>query len=114
MGMHDSVKHHSYDSRRYIVLKAGTISFDDTRIGCLVLNMSTGGAGLILESDAALPLSFDLEINDERLRRRCRAVWRDDRQIGIAFNQDRPHKARQPASEGPDLVPSLQDMDQQR
>jgi hypothetical protein len=84
--MHNVLKSHKYDSRRRIVLKAGVISFQDTRIECFVLNISTGGAGLVLESDAALPFSFDLEIGDENLQRRCIVVWRNDRQVGVAFD----------------------------
>jgi PilZ domain len=86
--MHNVLKNHKYDSRRRIVLKAGLISFQDTRIGCFVLNISAGGAGLVVESDAAIPFSFDLEIGDERIRRRCLVVWRNDRQIGVAFDLD--------------------------
>jgi PilZ domain len=86
--MHNVLRNHKYDTRRRIVLKTGMISFHDTRIGCFVLTISTGGAGLVLESDAALPFSFDLEIGDERIRRRCVVVWRNDRQIGVAFDID--------------------------
>jgi hypothetical protein len=86
--MYNVLKNHKYDSRRKIVLKTGLISFQDTRIGCFVLNISTGGAGLVLENDAALPFSFDLEIGDDRIRRRCLVVWRNDRQVGVAFDLD--------------------------
>ena len=90
--MHNVLKNHKYDSRRRIVLKTGLISFQDTRIGCFVLNISAGGAGLVVESDAAIPFSFDLEIGDERIRRRCLVVWRNDRQIGVGirFGPGRP------------------------
>jgi hypothetical protein len=47
------------------------------RSGCIVLNVSAGGAGLLLESNAAIPLSFDIEIGDERIRRSSGA-WRTD------------------------------------
>jgi len=50
-------------------MKRGTIFFRNTSIGCLVLNISTGGAGLAVESDAALPFAFDLEIESEPIRR---------------------------------------------
>jgi hypothetical protein len=62
--------------------------FRDTRIDCLVLNVSDGGAGLVTERDIAVPPSFHLEIDGERVRRRCRVVWRDDRQIGVSYDFD--------------------------
>jgi hypothetical protein len=88
MEMHGVLKNHKYDSRRMIVLKAGSISFQDTCIACVVLNISAGGAGLIVESDAAIPFAFDLEIGDECIHRRCLLVWRNDRQIDVTFDLD--------------------------
>ena len=72
-----------------MVLKGGTISFHGTTIGCFVLNISTGGAGLVVESDVAIPFLFDLEIDGEQIRRRCTTVWRNDLQIGVTFDFDR-------------------------
>ena len=86
--MHNVLKNHKYDSRRRIVLKTGLISFRDTSIECFVLNISAGGAGLVVDSDVAIPFSFGLEISDEQIRRRCLVVWRYDGQIGVAFDLD--------------------------
>jgi hypothetical protein len=84
--MHNVLKNHKYDSRRRIVLKTGLICFHGTSIECFVLNISAGGAGLVVDSDVAIPFSFDLEISDERIRRRCLVVWRYGRQIGVVFD----------------------------
>ena len=54
-----------------------------------MLNISTGGAGLVLDSDVPLPFSFDLEIDGEQIRRRCLVVWRNDCLLGVSFNLDR-------------------------
>jgi hypothetical protein len=82
------LKAHPTDGPRKIVLKGGSIHFEETHLGCFVLNISTGGAGLVLDSNAAIPLSFDLEIDGERPRRRCRVVWRNDCHLGVSFDLD--------------------------
>jgi hypothetical protein len=86
--MRDALTSYKQDGRREIVLKPGSIYFKGTSIGCMVLNISTGGAGLLLESDAAIPFAFDLEISGEHNHRRCLIVWRNDRQIGVVFDLD--------------------------
>jgi hypothetical protein len=83
------LKAHPTDGPRKIVLKAGLIHFQETSVGCFVLNISSGGAGLVLDGDAPLPFSFDLEIDGERTRRRCRLVWRNDCHLGVSFELER-------------------------
>ena len=97
--MRDSLKNHKQDSRRKIVLKPGVISFQGERISCVVLNISTGGAGLVLEDDDAIPFAFDLEINGEHIHRRCLLVWRNDHHLGVLFSSD-PHRAPQQRESG--------------
>lgn len=84
--MREGLKNYKQDSRRKVVLKPGVISFQGEHVGCIVLNISTGGAGLVLEDDDALPAGFDLELNGENIRRRCLLVWRNDRHLGVLFN----------------------------
>lgn len=60
-----------------------------SRRGASVLNISTGGTGLILDSDVPIPLSFDLEIDGEHIHRRCLLVWRNDCLLGVSFDPDR-------------------------
>jgi hypothetical protein len=83
------LKGYHADGPRKIVLKGGLISFQDTSVGCFVLNISTGGAGLVLDSDIAIPFSFELEIDGERTRRRCLVAWRNDCHLGVSFDVDR-------------------------
>jgi PilZ domain len=90
--MRDAFKTYKQDSHRKVVLKPGLITFQGERINCVVLNLSTGGAGLVLENDEAIPFAFDLEINGEHIRHRCLLVWRNDRHLGVLFNSD-PHRA---------------------
>jgi hypothetical protein len=84
--MPNALKSFKQDGRRKVVLKAGTISFQGIRVDCFVLNISVGGAGLIVESEIAIPFSFDLEIGEDCVRRHCRIVWRNDHQIGVSFD----------------------------
>ncbi|QOZ28280.1 PilZ domain-containing protein [Bradyrhizobium sp. CCBAU 51753] len=78
-------------------MKRGTIYFRDSSLGCLVLNISTGGAGLAVESDVAIPLAFELEIESEPIRRRCVVAWRLERRLGVTFELDPvPRPERRP------------------
>jgi hypothetical protein len=87
--MQKMMKAYQADGPRQILLKAGLISFQDASIGCFVLNISTGGAGLVLDRDLPIPFSFDLEIDGESARRRCLVVWRNDCHLGVSFDLDR-------------------------
>jgi PilZ domain-containing protein len=74
------------NSKRYEVLKAGTISFRTSNIDCTVHNISIGGANLEVESDLKIPDAFRLVIDPEFGNRHCHVVWRKDRRIGVAFD----------------------------
>lgn len=87
--MSTTIKKYKTDSQRTILMKRGTLFFRDTSVGCLVLNISTAGAGLALESDVAIPFAFDLEIESEPIRRHCILVWRLERRLGVTFEFDR-------------------------
>jgi hypothetical protein len=79
-------KKHKIDSRRTPVGQFATISFGGKKLPCLVLNISGGGAGLVLQSDVLLPAIFDLEMRGDHTRRRCVTVWRADRRLGVSFD----------------------------
>ena len=91
------LKHHKNDSQRKMVLKSGTISFRGTSVACVVLNISNGGAGLVVESDVAIPFMFDLAIDGEPVRRRCQVVWRIECRIGVLFDFGPGERAQNPA-----------------
>jgi len=63
------LKAYQADGPRKVVLKDGLICFQDTRIGCFVLNISTGGAGLVLDSD--VPIVYLA----------CRLIWIADPEL---------------------------------
>jgi len=74
-------------AQRYRVFKGGTITFDNGGIACTVRNMSAGGAAIDIDLPGTLPQSFTLSISRDNFVRNCRAVWRSDRRIGLAFVQ---------------------------
>ncbi|WP_245313197.1 PilZ domain-containing protein [Bradyrhizobium macuxiense] len=93
--MNATLKRYKTDSQRTVLMKRGTIFFRDTEIGCLVLNISTGGAGLAVENDAPIPFAFNLEIESEPIRRRCVVAWRLERRLGVTFEFDRMQRPEQ-------------------
>jgi hypothetical protein len=54
-------------------------------IGCLIRDLSTGGARLELDPTVLLPEQFEL-IYQGAHQRSCRTVWRFGDRVGIAFN----------------------------
>lgn len=74
-------------AQRHRVFKGGTITFEGSGIACTVRNMSAGGAAIDLEGSVTLPQSFTFSISRDNFVRNCRAVWRNDTRVGIAFVQ---------------------------
>lgn len=87
--MSTTIRRYKTDSQRTPLMKRGTLFFRNTSVECLVLNISTGGAGLAVESDVAIPFAFDLEIEGEPIWRHCILVWRLERRLGVTFEFDR-------------------------
>ncbi len=55
--------------------------------GCIVADVSEGGARLDCGDPAGVPEEFVLILTDrqEGARRRCRVIWRSEKQIGVEF-----------------------------
>jgi hypothetical protein len=56
--------------------------------------LASKGAVIDLESTAGLPPAFDLLIESEQFRRRCRVVWLQKARIGVVF--DNPRNSQTP------------------
>ena len=57
-----------------------------TRRECTVLDVSDGGARIMVSSLVRLPPEFWLVLSkDGSRRRRCRSVWRSDEQVGVTY-----------------------------
>lgn len=70
---------------RHRVLKGGIIAYRGRSVTCTVRNLSDGGAGLDIDSEAAVPSEFTLVLESDRLIRRCEMKWRTLRRVGVAF-----------------------------
>jgi hypothetical protein len=58
-------------------------------IDCEVVNMSEGGAKLCALTPLILPTHFLLFLTqDGSLRRSCRVIWRNGRQLGVEFEEE--------------------------
>jgi hypothetical protein len=74
-------------AQRHRVFKGATITFENSGIACTVRNISDSGAAIELENPGLLPHSFTLSIARDNFVRNCRAVWRNDKRLGLAFVQ---------------------------
>lgn len=73
---------------RHRVLKAGKIAFDGGAIDCTVRNISKTGAALEVASPIGIPQAFILIIEADHVRQPCHVVWRREKRIGVAFDQN--------------------------
>jgi PilZ domain len=65
---------------------AATIVFDggNSRVDCVIRNLSEGGAKIEVPSARAIPQSFDLMVKGHRPHQ-CRVAWRALRELGVEF-----------------------------
>ncbi len=68
------------------VLKTGKILFDGAAIDCVVRNLSEAGAALAVETPVGIPPRFFLLVETDGLKRSSRVVWRNQRRIGVKFD----------------------------
>ena len=52
---------------------------------CTVLDVSEGGARIVLAPSVELPKEFHLVLSKQGTRRHCRLAWRADEELGVAF-----------------------------
>ena len=74
---------------RIRTLKTAHIVFNDggSVIDCVVRNLSSGGALLLLPSVLGVPETFELLIDSDGSLRATRTVWKGRGQIGVAFGK---------------------------
>lgn len=73
--------------RRQRVLKRGTASYANRSItvGCVVRDLSSGGAKIMLDQPLPLPDHFTLEIPMDGITADCEVRWRNGDLIGAQF-----------------------------
>jgi hypothetical protein len=74
-------------SPREDVYKPARIAFRGSRpiLGCIVRNMSEGGACLAVETSVDIPDAFHLVFSTGEPYRNCYVMWRNEKHIGVAF-----------------------------
>lgn len=74
-------------AERRRTFKGGKIVFNHGRsiIDCTIKNLSRGGAALNVENTCGIPDEFILLVNADNAQKACRAAWRTQTQIGVAF-----------------------------
>jgi hypothetical protein len=70
---------------RKTVLMSGAIEFTGSTINCLVRNISISGAALDVTNPLDTPERFDL-VSKDGTHIPCHVIWRQDEQIGVAFD----------------------------
>ena len=73
-------------SPRKTVLMSGAIEFAGSTINCLVRNISISGAALDVTSSLDIPERFNLVFKADGTHIPCHVVWRQEDQIGVAFD----------------------------
>jgi hypothetical protein len=69
-------------------MMVATIVYDggNSRIDCVIRNLSDGGAKLEVPSARTIPQSFDLMVPGHRPQH-CRIAWRALKEVGVQFMQ---------------------------
>jgi hypothetical protein len=73
--------------QRHLTLKTAKI-FHDRRapaVDCAIVNISDGGACILLSHGVAVPDSFNLAIDHDGRMRGCSVAWRAGNRIGVSF-----------------------------
>jgi PilZ domain len=65
---------------------SGAIEFAGGAINCLIRNMSISGAALDVSNLLDIPERFNLVFKADGTRIPCHVIWRQDEQIGAAFD----------------------------
>ncbi|MBR1226682.1 MULTISPECIES: PilZ domain-containing protein [unclassified Bradyrhizobium] len=71
---------------RYRVTKPAKIEHGGDKIGCVIRDISATGAAIEISDLVRVPREFTLIIPEDRLKLRCRVVWRKEYRIGVAFD----------------------------
>ena len=70
---------------RYRVAKPAKIDHGGDKIGCVIRDISATGAAIEISDLVRVPTEFTLIIPEDRLKLRCRVVWRKEYRIGVTF-----------------------------
>jgi hypothetical protein len=73
--------------QRQLTLKTAKIKSLDSRpdIDCAILDISAGGARILLPAAVDLPDTFYLAIDPDGRIKICRVVWKSGNGVGVSF-----------------------------
>jgi hypothetical protein len=70
---------------RYRVAKPAKIDHGGDKINCIIRDISATGAAIEMSDLVRVPAEFILIVPEDRLKLRCRLVWRKGYRMGVAF-----------------------------
>jgi hypothetical protein len=72
---------------RYLTFKDAKISHEGNTLAvdCLIINVSEGGACLMIPDDTDIPDTFELSADGGKFVRTCNVAWRTKSRLGISF-----------------------------
>jgi hypothetical protein len=73
---------------RVLTLKTADILFDKAGNAreCAIVDISEGGACLLVETSLDLPDTFELTTHRDGLTRTCHVAWRSAHKVGVSFD----------------------------
>lgn len=73
---------------RQLTLKTGNIHVAPAghERDCAIVDISEGGACVLVENEVDIPDAFDLTFHHDGLTRACKVVWRNGHKIGVSFD----------------------------
>ena len=71
---------------RVRVNKAAKIDHGGDKIDCIIHDLSATGAAIDISNIVRIPENFTLIVPEDRLKLKCRVVWRKEFRIGVAFD----------------------------
>ena len=89
--LHRKIRLERFSSRNEMgSQKAGKIEFGAgsiTIVPCAILDISTSGASIEVDSAVRFPNSFKLSVDGQNSRHSCQVKWRKGRRLGVAFSR---------------------------
>jgi hypothetical protein len=73
-------------AQRYRVTKPAQIEYGNNKSICMLRDISTTGAALVVSDPAIIPAKFTLVLAEEGLKLPCTVVRRAGFRIGVAFD----------------------------
>jgi hypothetical protein len=68
------------------VLMSGAIEVSGSSTNCLIRDISISGAALDVTNPLDIPERFDFVFKADGTHIPCHVIWREDEQIGVAFD----------------------------